>query len=256
MIKKKYLGQHFLNNQKIIAQIIEAVAPQPSDYFLEIGPGEGALTTKLLPLVHSINAIELDQDIIPALKKNCANSKNSNSLYIHQADILKFDFTQFSPLFRLVGNLPYNISTPILFKAIENISLIKNMYFMLQKEVAERITAPPGSKTYGRLSVMLQYYCETELLLYVPPGAFSPPPKINSAFIKLTPRNIYKIVAQDKNLFSEIVRSAFCKRRKIISNSLKKYITAVQLKTININPTLRPEQLGVDEFVSISNAII
>ncbi|EKE01174.1 MAG: hypothetical protein ACD_21C00200G0007 [uncultured bacterium] len=250
--QKKFLGQHFLHNPRIIDQIVGFIAPQPSDRLVEIGPGEGALTAKLLPLVHSMDVIELDRDVIPRLEKNCGPSEN---LRIHMADVLRVDFAQFPTPLRLVGNLPYNISTPLLFKAIESINIIKDMHFMLQKEVAERITAPPGSKTYGRLSVMLQYYCETELLLHVGSGAFSPPPKVDSAFIRLIPRKHHSVVAQDKALLSNIVRSAFCQRRKIISNGVKKYITATQLEDIGINPMLRPEQLGVDDFVRISNSI-
>lgn len=253
MNKKKFLGQHFLHDPKILERIVGFIAPQPSDHLIEIGPGEGALTSKLLPLVHSMDVIEFDRDVIPKLKNNCNNSEN---LRIHIGDVLQVAFTQFSPPLRLVGNLPYNISTPLLFKAVENIALIKDMHFMLQKEVAERIVAPPGSKTYGRLSVMLQHYCEVELLLHVGPGAFSPPPKVNSAFIRLIPRKCFSVAAEDEGLFREVVRSAFCQRRKIISNGLKKYITASGLKEIGINPMSRPEQLGVDEFVQISNKLI
>ncbi|MBU0744024.1 MAG: 16S rRNA (adenine(1518)-N(6)/adenine(1519)-N(6))-dimethyltransferase RsmA [Gammaproteobacteria bacterium] len=250
--KKKSLGQHFLHDQNIINQIIKLVAPKPSDNLIEIGPGAGALTTKLLPLVESLDVIEFDQRIIPTLEKNCSYSPK---LHIYNKDVLKFDFSQLSPPLRLVGNLPYNISTPLLFYLLKNINMIKDMYFMLQKEVAERIAAPPGSKTYGRLGVMLQYYCETNLLLHIGSGAFSPPPKVSSAFIRLTPRKNHKIIALDKEKFSEIVRFAFGQRRKTIANSLKKLISASQLEEIGINPISRPEQLSVDEFVLISNKI-
>ena len=249
---KKFLGQHFLHDPKILERIVGFISPQPSDHLVEVGPGEGALTSRLLPLVHSMDVIEIDRDVIPKLKNNC---KNSETLRVYMGDVLRVAFTQFSPPLRLVGNLPYNISTPLLFKAVENIALIKDMHFMLQKEVAERIVAPPGSKTYGRLSIMLQYYCEVELLLHVGPGVFSPPPKVDSAFIRLIPRKCFSVVAEDEGLFREVVRSAFCQRRKIISNSLKKYITASQLKELGIDPMSRPEQLSVDEFVRIGNKI-
>lgn len=251
-MKKKYLGQHFLHDSRILEQIVGLIAPEPCDHLVEIGPGEGALTTRLLPLVHSIDVIELDRDVIPRLEKNC---KNSEKLHIYIDDVLQVDFTRFLLPLRLVGNLPYNISTPLLFKAIKSINSIKDMHFMLQKEVAERIAALPGSKTYGRLSVMLQYYCEVELLLHVGSGAFSPPPKVDSVFIRLIPRKFYSVVAQDENLLSAIVREAFCQRRKMIINGLKKYVTASQLEKIGINPMLRPEQLKVDEFVRISNNV-
>lgn len=250
--KKKFLGQHFLHDQKIIEKIINFIAPEISDHMIEIGSGTGALTTKLLLHVNCLDVIELDREVIPELKKNC---KFSEKLHVHIADVLKFDFTKFQAPIRIVGNLPYNISTPLLFKTIENIELIKDLHFMLQKEVAERIVATPGSKTYGRLSVMIQYYFDVELLLQVGSGAFSPPPKVESAFIKLVPRKNHRVIAHDKKLLSEIVRTAFCARRKTIANGLKKYITTEQLKKLEISPTLRPEQLSVDEFVVISNFV-
>jgi 16S rRNA (adenine1518-N6/adenine1519-N6)-dimethyltransferase len=250
--KKKSLGQHFLHDPRIIEQIVDYVAPQPADHIVEIGPGAGALTSKLLPLVNSMDVVEIDHSVIPELKKNCENSEH---LRICIGDVLRVDFAKFPSPLRLVGNLPYNISTPFLFKAVKNIDAVKDMYFMLQKEVAERIVASSGSKVYGRLSIMLQYYCEVELLLHVGSGAFSPPPKVDSAFIRLIPRKHYSIVAQDRELFGEIVRAAFCQRRKVISNGLKKYISASQLKEVGIDPVLRPEQLLVDDFVRISNFV-
>jgi 16S rRNA (adenine1518-N6/adenine1519-N6)-dimethyltransferase len=249
---KKFLGQHFLHDPGVLEKIVDFIAPQTLDHLVEIGPGEGALTARLLPLVNSMDVIEIDPEVIPTLKENCKNQKN---LRVCIADVLRVDFAQFSAPLRLVGNLPYNISTPLLFKAIEYISVVKDMHFMLQKEVAERIVASPGSKIYGRLSVMLQYYCEIKLLLHVGSGAFFPPPKVSSAFIRLIPRKRHSVTAQNEKLLSEIVRDAFGKRRKTILNGLKKYITAAQLEEIGINPRLRPEQLGVDDFVLISNFI-
>jgi 16S rRNA (adenine1518-N6/adenine1519-N6)-dimethyltransferase len=250
--QKKFLGQHFLHDPRILDQIIGFIAPRHSDHIVEIGPGRGALTTRLLPLVSAMDVIEIDRDVIPELKNNCKNSEN---LHICMVDVLRVDFAKFSSPLRLVGNLPYNISTPLLFKAIESIDIIKDMHFMLQKEVAERIVASSGSKIYGRLSVMLQYCCEVELLLHVGSGAFSPPPKVDSAFIRLIPRRHYSVVAQDRKLFGEIVRDAFSQRRKIITNGLKKYIVASQLEKAGVNPMSRPEQLSVDDFVRISNFI-
>lgn len=250
---KKFLGQHFLHDQKVIEQLVAFIAPDFSDKLIEIGPGAGALTSKLLPLVSSMDAIEIDREVLPLLKINC---QNSEKLFIHEADVLHIDLTKFKAPIRLIGNLPYNISTPLLFKAIEHIEAVHDMHFMLQKEVAERIVAVPGSKTYGRLSVMLQYYCEATMLLHVSPGSFSPPPKVHSAFIRLIPRKKYLTVASDKLFFSEVVRMAFNHRRKIISNSLKGYITPIKLEKININPLARPEQLYVNDFVNISNAVL
>jgi len=246
--KKKSLGQHFLHDQYIIQKIIKAIMPQPIDHIIEIGPGAGVLTTKLLS-TNSLDVIEVDQEIIPILEKNCDYAPN---LHIHTQDVLKVDFTQFQAPMRIVGNLPYNISTPLLFHLIKNIGLTKDWHFMLQKEVADRIVATPGSKTYGRLSVMLQYYCETKILFQIGSGAFSPPPKVDSAFVRFLPRK-YHIVTLDENKLSEIVRQAFSQRRKTITNSLKHYFTTKQLTTLGIDPKSRPEQLSVDKFVLLSN---
>jgi 16S rRNA (adenine1518-N6/adenine1519-N6)-dimethyltransferase len=247
---KKSLGQYFLHDPNIIKKIVRAIILKPSDNLVEIGPGGGALTTKVLPLINSLDVIEIDKKIIPLLEKNCNHASN---LHIHIQDVLKVDFTQFPSPLRLVGNLPYNISTPLLFHLIKNIQLIKDMHFMLQKEVAERITANPGSKTYGRLSVMLQYYCEVKILFQIGSGAFSPPPKVDSAFIRLIPRKYHNIAILDENKFSDIVRLAFNQRRKTIANNLKKYLAASQLETMRINSKSRPEQLSVNDFVLISN---
>lgn len=247
---KKSLGQHFLYDLNVIEQIIGFISPQDGDHIVEVGPGAGALTTKLLPSIHSLDVIELDQEVIPQLEKNC---NNLGKLNIHVADVLRVDFSKFKTPLRLVGNLPYNISTPLLFKMIDNIGLIKDLHFMLQKEVADRIAAVPGTKIYGRLSVMIQYYYTTTVLFYIGPKAFFPQPKVDSAFIRLIPRKNYSIVAQDKKVFSDIVREAFCYRRKTVGNSLKKYFTVVQLREIGIDPNLRPEQLHVDDFVRMSN---
>lgn len=250
--KKKSLGQHFLHDQNVINKIISLVAPKPNEHLIEIGPGAGALTTKLLPLLTKLDVIEIDKDIIPILEKNCGYS---SKLHIHNQDVLDTDFRQFRAPLRLVGNLPYNISTPLLFHLLKNISLIKDMHFMLQKEVAARITSNSGSKIYGRLSVMLQYYCEAHLLFKIGAGAFSPPPKVESALIRLTPRKQRQIIAQDENLLSMVVKLAFGQRRKTITNGLKKYLTAQKLETLGINPEARPEQLSVDQFVLITNEI-
>lgn len=250
--KKKSLGQNFLRDQVILDRLVGFIAPQLTDNIAEIGPGDGALTKLLLPYVNKLNVIELDQEVIPHLNNNC---NNSEKLHVFLGDILKFDLAQFSNNLRLVGNLPYNISTPILFKTIKHMPLIQDMHFMLQKEVAERITAAPGSKIYGRLSIMLQYYFQTSILIYIGAESFSPPPKVDSAFIRLRPHVLRPYTATNELLLGEIVTAAFCQRRKTISNSLKKYITPKQLEELNINPAIRPEQLSVENFVTISNKL-
>ncbi len=250
--KKKALGQHFLHDQNIIRQIVALIAPKDQEHLVEIGPGGGALTAKLLPLVNSLDVIELDKEVVPTLEKNCGYS---SQLHIYLADVLEFDFTKFREPIRLVGNLPYNISTPLLFYLLKSIAAIQDMHFMLQKEVAERIVARPGTKIYGRLSVMLQYYFETKLLLHIGAGAFSPAPKVESAFIRFIPRKSRLVVANDELNLSDVVRLAFNQRRKTIANSVKNKITIAELENLGINPKLRPEQLTVDEFVKISNEL-
>lgn len=250
-LPKKRFGQHFLHDQNAIAQMIAIINPLPSEHLVEIGPGLGALTTHLLPLVHDLDVIEIDRDVIPELQAKC---QGLGELRIHQQDVLTFDFSSlpFAQL-RVVGNLPYNISTPLLFHIIKNINKIKDMHFLLQKEVAERICALPGNKVYGRLTVMIQYYCDAELLFAVGADAFSPPPKVESAFIKLVPKAHRNQVVKDENKFAAIVNQAFSQRRKTIANALKKNITLAQLEHLGINPKSRPEELSVEQFVLIGN---
>lgn len=255
MNKAKRFGQHFLIDQQIIQKIIAVVAPKESDHFLEIGPGKGALTAKILPLVKRLDVVEVDRDVIPALEQKC---KTLGNLHIHIADILQFDLNNLQIVssdkkkIRVVGNLPYNISTPILFYSIKNINKLNDLYFMVQKEVAERIAADHGSKIYGRLSVMLQYYFQTSILFNIPPTAFSPSPKVNSSFIRLTPR-VKNLEAIDQESFANIVRTAFSKRRKTIQNSLKEIINNSQLENLGIDPNARAENLSVENFIAISN---
>ena len=251
MRKKKSLGQHFLHDPGVIRRIVTLIGPRLKEHIVEIGPGAGALTRALLPFVSSLDVIELDHEVVPILQANC---NNSSKLHVYNADVLQLDFTRLQAPMHVVGNLPYNISTTLLFYLMENIKLIQNMHFMLQKEVAERIVAAPGSKTYGRLSVMLQYYCKVKLLLHIGSGAFSPPPKVDSAFIRLTPYESLPNPAHNIKVFGDIVCAAFNQRRKIIANSLKKYISASQLEKLDIDPLMRPEELGTPDFVKISNA--
>lgn len=249
-VAKKRFGQHFLHDQAIIQQIVNAIAAKPSDHLVEIGPGLGILTVQLLPLVHEMDVVELDRDLIPALEHRC---NGFGKLRVHQIDVLKFDFATLLGPLRVVGNLPYNISTPLLFHLQKYFDRIKDMHFMLQKEVAERLVANPGTKSYGRLSVMIQYFCEAELLFEVGPEAFSPQPKVDSAVVRLVPRQHRELVVTDLKLFSEIVQAAFCHRRKTIHNSLKKYLTDFDFAQLALDANLRPEQLAVDDFVRICN---
>lgn len=216
----------------------------------------GALTTHILPLVVQLEVVELDRDLIPPLISRC---QNVGLLVVHQGDALRFDFaqlTQEKQSLRLIGNLPYNISTPLLFHLLEQAHVIKDMHFMLQKEVVDRMVAQPGTSTYGRLSVMIQYYCQADALFTIKPGAFNPPPKVDSAFIRLVPYSSLPFPAHDPKLLADVVRSAFNQRRKTLRNSLREFITAEQLQSIGIDPQQRPEQLAVKDYVEIANVLL
>lgn len=252
---KKYLGQHFLIDHTVIERIILSLVPQPTDFFIEIGPGQGALTRDLLPKVKQIDAVEFDADVLPYLQKQC---KDKGRLVIHHADVLRFDFNtlpRIESTYRVVGNLPYNISTPLLFHLLDYAALFHDMCFMLQKEVADRITALPGCKDYGRLSVMIQYHCLTDALFDVPPSAFSPPPKVNSAVIRLVPRVTFEHKAQDYTLFATLVRDCFNQRRKTLRNTVKNYINTELLNDLAFDLGQRPEDVTVAAFVNLANAI-
>lgn len=252
---KKALGQHFLVDEQIIERIVLAIQPKKDQFFIEIGPGQGALTTHLLPHVKQIDAIEYDKEVIPFLQGYC---QGLGDLVVHQCDVLKFDFNQLFKsdiAYRVAGNLPYNISTPLFFHLLKFASHIEDMCFMIQKEVADRITAKPGNKDYGRLTVMLQYYCATEFLFTVPPEAFSPPPRVNSAIIRLIPHKRPPVLANDEQLFTEIVKKCFNFRRKTLRHTIKNYINVEQQKDSPIDLSLRPENLSVSDFVSLVNFV-
>jgi 16S rRNA (adenine1518-N6/adenine1519-N6)-dimethyltransferase len=251
---KKHFGQNFLVDEFIIGQIVDSIAPQQSDHLVEIGPGTGAITLPLLPFVAQIDAIELDRDIIPILEKSAGGI---GKLVIHQSDALSFDLKNLTSRvksLRVVGNLPYNISTPLLFHLFDQQAFIIDMHFMLQKEVAQRLASAPGSKQYGRLSIMAQYFCDIEVLIDVPPYAFSPPPKVESMFIRLTPK-LPSLVANDITLLDKVVKEAFGKRRKTVSNALKGVISPEQMTSLGIDPRLRPEQLSLENYVKMSNIL-
>jgi 16S rRNA (adenine1518-N6/adenine1519-N6)-dimethyltransferase len=254
-IPRKRFGQHFLHDQQVIFHIVQTIAPTPNDTIVEIGPGLGALTTQLLPLVKKMDVVELDRDVIPELITKC---ESLGELVVHQADALKFNFAELAPKnkkLRIVGNLPYNISTPLLFHLLEQANVIQDMFFMLQKEVVDRICAKANEDDYGRLSVMMQYYCEAHALFTVKPGAFNPPPKVESAIVQLVPHTTRPYVANDVVLFATIVREAFNHRRKTLRNCLKNFISAEKLTELGIDPIRRPEELSVEEYVRIANHI-
>ncbi len=250
---RKRFGQHFLDDIGVLENIVEAIGPAEHDHLVEIGPGHGVLTEALIDRCGTLDVIEIDRDLVKILQEKFRDHTN---ITIHQADVLQFDFQQLmttnKPL-RVVGNLPYNISSPLLFKLFSISECIQDMNFMLQKEVALRLTAKTGDSDYSRLSVMAHYFCENVLLFIVPPTAFNPPPRVESAFICLTPHKNKKSRANDLHLFSQIVKEAFTYRRKTLGNALKRLITPEKLREIGIDPMLRPQQLTVENFVKISN---
>ncbi|MGC1855128.1 MAG: 16S rRNA (adenine(1518)-N(6)/adenine(1519)-N(6))-dimethyltransferase RsmA [Candidatus Aquirickettsiella sp.] len=252
---RKRFGQHFLHESFVIDKIVQAIAPKKTDHMIEIGPGLGALTERLLPHLKSLTVIELDKDLIPLLKEKCTAL---GELIVYQGDVLKVDFHSLGKpkqLWRCVGNLPYNISTPLLFHCLEQASIIQDMHFMLQKEVVDRINAHPGQANYGRLSVMIQYYCQVEKLFNVKSGAFQPPPKVDSAVIRLIPYKVLPHKANDPLLFAEIVKNAFNHRRKMLRNNLAAWLQEQEFAQLKINSTLRPEQLAINDYVKLANFI-
>jgi 16S rRNA (adenine1518-N6/adenine1519-N6)-dimethyltransferase len=255
-VARKRFGQNFLHDATIIGRIISAINPKPDQHLVEIGPGLGALTEEILLEAGALEAVELDRDLIPVLRTKFF--RYEGKFTIHEADALKFDFASLQnderPL-RVVGNLPYNISTPLIFHLLSFSGLISDMHFMLQKEVVERLAAQPGEDHYGRLGIMAQYYCRVEKLFIVPPGAFNPAPKVDSAIVRLIPHQTLPIEAKDPNLLADVVRTAFGQRRKTLRNNMKGLITGEQLEALDIDPGLRPERLSLAQFVAISDAI-
>jgi 16S rRNA (adenine1518-N6/adenine1519-N6)-dimethyltransferase len=248
-LAKKRFGQNFLTDKAIINSLVEAISPQPDDLMVEIGPGLGALTQPLLAKLDHLHVVEIDRDIIQWMQ----NFYPKHKICIHNSDVLKFDFTQIGQHIRIVGNLPYNISSPILFHLLENTKQIIDMHFMLQKEVVERMVALPSTSEYGRLSVMLQYRLKMEYLLTVPPEAFEPAPKVESAFVRCIPHQTLPHTAKDEALFAKVVLAAFGQRRKTLRNTLKGLLGDDGFKQLNIDSQLRAENLSVSQFVAIAN---
>lgn len=246
---RKRFGQNFLEDRGVVRQIIAAIDPRRDDRIVEIGPGPGALTAPLLDHVARLDVIEIDRDIIRGLRARFA----SQSLHVHQGDALEFDFSVFGTDIRVVGNLPYNISTPILFHLTAQVALLRDCHFMLQREVVERMAAEPGSPEYGRLSVMLQYRWVIEPLFDVPATAFHPQPKVWSSVARMTPYATPPYRATDESLFADLVMRAFGQRRKTLRNVLRELLEAGELEQLGIEPGARGETLGVPEFVRIAN---
>ena len=252
---RKRFGQNFLHDHHVIDKIVRAIHPKATDALVEIGPGMGALTEPLLEACGKLDVVELDRDLIPILRTKFFNYPDFR---IHEGDALKFDFgtiLQPGQQLRIVGNLPYNISTPLIFHFLAHHHMVLDMRFMLQKEVVERLAAGPGTGDYGRLSIMAQYFCKVEPLFIVGPGSFNPPPKVDSAIVRLVPYDVLPYPAKDHKTLEHVVREAFSMRRKTLRNTLKRLIDAEALEAIGIDVTLRPERLTLAEYVRISDAV-
>ncbi len=252
---RKRFGQNFLHDPGVIRRIVDSIHPRPGQQLVEIGPGQGALTRPLLERCGQLDVVELDRDLVAPLQQQLAGV---GELQVHQADALRFDFcglrTDASRL-RVVGNLPYNISTPLLFHLMEQSECIEDMHFMLQKEVVQRMVGKPGSKNYGRLTVMLAYYCEAEMLFTVGSGAFFPAPKVDSAIVRLRPHRQPPVEVRDHEQFSQLVTQAFSQRRKTLRNNLKGWLTAEAITALEIDPGIRAERLSLAQFARLSNAL-
>lgn len=249
---RKRFGQNFLQDTRIISDIVNAVRPVPDDIVIEIGPGLAAITEPLTRKLNQLHVCEIDRDIITFLKKQSF----ANKLVIHDGDVLQFDFRSIAGRKKIVGNLPYNISTPLLFRLAEIADEVIDMHFMLQKEVVERMVATPKTNDYGRLSVMLQYFFDMEMLIEVPPESFNPAPKVDSAVVRMIPVENRIGKAENFKHFSDLVRDAFHQRRKTIRNNLKEIASDDDLQAVGILPQQRAEEIAPDTYVKLSNYLV
>jgi len=250
-VPRRRFGQNFLVDRAVVGRIVAAIDPSAGDTVVEIGPGQGALTGPLLDRIPHLHAVEIDRDLAQQLRARFAPER----LTLHQADVLEFDFSTLGGPLRVVGNLPYNISSPLLFRLTAFIDRIRDCHFMLQREVVERMAAPPGDKTYGRLTVMLQYWYSVERLFRVAPGSFLPAPKVESAVVRLTPLRPLPFAARDYATFARIVAEAFSHRRKTLRNALREVVPGHAFEAAGIDPGLRPEALTVAQFVRLADEL-
>ncbi len=252
---RKRFGQNFLHDAGVIHRILRAIHAQPEQHLLEIGPGQGALTEGLLDSGARLDVVELDKDLIPVLQLKFGLNPRFT---LTQGDALKFDFSQLGAepnSLRVVGNLPYNISTPLIFHLLNNAHLIRDMHFMLQKEVVERMAAEPGGGDWGRLSLMVQYHCQVEHLFNVGSGAFNPAPKVDSAIVRLTPHTVLPHPAKDHKVLEQVVREAFNQRRKTLRNTLKALLSGDAIEAAGVDGSKRPEQLDLAAFVRLADQL-
>jgi 16S rRNA (adenine1518-N6/adenine1519-N6)-dimethyltransferase len=249
---RKRFGQHFLHSSETVGQIIGAVAPRSEDIIVEIGPGRGAITGRLADSGASVHAVEFDRNLVPWLRERYAPFAN---VHIHEADALRFDYEMLGADLRIVGNLPYNISTPLLFRMSGFAGAISDLHFMLQKEVVDRITASPGTGAFGRLTIMLGCRMHSEQLFDVPASAFRPPPKVTSSFVRLRPRHAGEVEIEDAGLMSRLVAQAFSQRRKTLRNALKGSAASEDLEALHIDPGARPEEVPIASWVALANRL-
>lgn len=249
---RKRFGQHFLTDPGVIDAIITAIAPASSDVVVEIGPGRGAITAALARRAGTLHAIELDRDLAAGLGRRFADDPD---VTIHQADALSFDYAQLGDTLRIVGNLPYNISTPLLFALLAVRDRIVDMHVMLQKEVVDRMAAAPGSKAYGRLGIMLGCHFHIEKLFEVDRLAFDPPPDVMSGVVRLAPLPAGTFAIDDEALFGRLVTTAFSQRRKTVRNALRGFVSQAQLEAVGIDPGIRPERIPIASYVDLANTL-
>jgi 16S rRNA (adenine1518-N6/adenine1519-N6)-dimethyltransferase len=249
---RKRFGQHFLTDRHYVRRIVEAIDPKPGEAMVEIGPGTGILTDELVKVVRPLHVVEIDRDLAAALRARFAPEE----VIVHEGDALEFDFSGLPAPLRVVGNLPYNVSTPILFRVAQYAERVRDCVFMLQKEVVDRMVAAPGTEDYGRLSVMLQYRFAMEAALRVPPGAFTPPPKVDSAVVRMAPLDARRPRARDEALFAAIVMAAFTQRRKTLRNAARARVPEAAFAQAGIDPGRRGETLSVEEFVALADAAL
>jgi 16S rRNA (adenine1518-N6/adenine1519-N6)-dimethyltransferase len=247
---KKRFGQHFLTDRHYLRRIVEAIAPRPGDSMVEIGPGTGLLTAELVGTLDHLHVIEIDRSLAAALRNRFPAAR----VTVHEADALEFDYGSLPAPLRVVGNLPYNVSTPLLFRIAEAADRIGDCTFMLQKEVVERMVARPGTADYGRLSVMLQYRFAMQSVLEVPPGAFTPPPKVDSAVVRMQPLDARRPRARDEPRFAKIVSAAFSQRRKTLRNATRGLLEERAFEGAGIDAGRRGETLSVGEFIALADS--
>lgn len=255
---RRRFGQNFLHDPEAIARIVTAIDPQPAERMVEIGPGLGAITYPLLERLGELDVVELDRDLAAHLSAANEQREPRTGLRVHVGDALRFDFSTLARRpaeLRVVGNLPYNVSTPMLFHLLDEKSAIHDMHFLLQREVVERIVATAGTAAYGRLSLMVQYHCRAEMLFTVPSAAFSPPPKVTSALVRLTVHRRPPVEVGDPRQYKKLVAQAFSQRRKTLRNSLKSLLDESQIRAAGIDPSARPETLDLAAVAALSRAL-